>query len=161
MNIVLIGMPGSGKTIIGEMLAEKLKFEFYDCDAEIEKYSNKIITEIFEEDGEEKFRQIETDVIKELSKKDESVISLGGGAILKKENIERIKPNAKIIFINRPLENIVNDIEVEKRPLLRNGKERVYELYNSRIELYKKYSDIEIMNDVKIEEVIQEIQEAI
>jgi len=154
-------MPGSGKTIIGEMLAEKLKFEFYDCDAEIEKYSNKIITEIFEEDGEEKFRQIETDVIKELSKKDESVISLGGGAILKKENIERIKPNAKIIFINRPLENIVNDIEVEKRPLLRNGKERVYELYNSRIELYKKYSDIEIMNDVKIEEVIQEIQEAI
>ena len=157
MNIALIGMPGAGKTTIGKILADKLKFEFYDNDEEIEKYANKNIKQIFQEDGEERFRQIESERIKELSKKDLSVISLGGGVVLKKENIDNLKSNSKIIFINRPIENIINDIEIDERPLLKNGKEKIYSLYNNRIELYKKYADIEIMNNRGIEEVVNEI----
>ena len=161
MNVVLIGMPGSGKTTIGEMLSNKLKFEFYDSDAEIEKHSGKKITQIFSEDGEKTFREIESRIIKNLSEKEHSIISLGGGAILRKENIENVKRNGKIIFINRPLEEIVNDIEVAERPLLKNGKEAIYKLYAERIDLYKKYADIEIANDISMEEVVEKMMECV
>ena len=157
MNIVLIGMPGAGKTTIGKLLSDKFSFKFYDSDDEIEEYAGKKITQIFAEDGEEVFRDIESRIIKELSGKDSSVLSLGGGAILRSENIDVLKSNSKIIFLNRPLENIVNDIEVAERPLLKDGKEKIYNLYNNRIELYKKYADIEIANDTDIETVINNI----
>jgi len=157
LNIVLIGMPGAGKTTIGKLLSDKFSFKFYDSDDEIEEYAGKKITQIFAEDGEEVFRDIESRIIKELSGKDSSVLSLGGGAILRSENIDVLKSNSKIIFLNRPLENIVNDIEVAERPLLKDGKEKIYNLYNNRIELYKKYADIEIANDTDIETVINNI----
>jgi len=159
LKIVLIGMPGAGKTTIGKMLSNKLNLDFYDCDEEIEKYANKKIKQIFEEDGEERFREIETRIIKELSKKDSGVISLGGGAILKKENIDSLKSDSRIIFLNRPLEKIISDIETEERPLLKNGEEALYNLYNSRIHLYKEYSNVEVVNDDTISKVVNEIIE--
>ena len=156
---------GAGKTTIGKMLSEKLNREFYDIYEEIENKLSKTISEVFEQYGEEIFRNIESEVIKEMSDKKSSVISLGGGAILREENMLNAKRNGKIVFINRPIEHIVkelkNDSEREKRPLLKDGIEKIYELYEQRIDLYKKYADIEVLNDSNLEQVVNKIIEVV
>lgn len=157
MNIVLIGMPGSGKTTIGKMLAQKLNLKFIDMDSEIERSTNKTINDIFEDVGEAGFREIESETIEKISNQDNSVISLGGGAILREINTLNVKKNGKVIFINRPVEAIVNDVEIEKRPLLKDGPDKVYILYNQRIELYKEYAGLEILNNTTIEDVVNKI----
>lgn len=156
-NIVLIGMPGCGKSTIGKILSQKLEIEFCDVDEYIEKIQGKTIQEIFK-NGEDYFRDIESKAGEELSRTCSKVISTGGGVIKKLENIDTLKKNGIIIFINRPLENIISDVDVSKRPLLKEGKEKIYKLYKERYDLYKKYCDYEIMNDDKLEEVVSEIE---
>ena len=104
-NIVLIGMPGCGKSTIGEILAEKLEMFFLDIDTYIEESTNHTITEIFK-NGEPAFRDIEAKVVIELSKKSPAVISTGGGVIKRYENIINLKRNGLIIYINRPIKDI-------------------------------------------------------
>lgn len=154
-NIVIIGMPGSGKTTIGSLIAEKLRMEFIDMDKNLEKKEKMTIAEMFAV-SEEFFRNAETELTKELSKKDSLVISTGGGIIKKKENIDYLKQNSIIVFLNRTVENIVSDIDINSRPLLKQGT-NVYKLYNERIELYKKYCDIEILNDGTIDKTAEKI----
>lgn len=156
-NIVIIGMPGCGKTSIGKMLAEELKMEFCDVDEYIEKKQKKSIKEIFE-GGEAAFRDIESKATVELSLKKHMVISTGGGVIKRKENIEALSKSGIIIFINRPLSNIMGDVDIETRPLLKAGKEKLKKLYNERYLLYKEYADFEIMNDDTMEKVIKDIR---
>ncbi len=155
-NIVLIGMPGCGKTTIGRELAKKLKVRFYDSDRHIEKTTGKSISEIFE-NGEEHFRQLETETIKKLALKLHCVISTGGGIVKKAENIEVLKKRGTIIFVNRPLEKIVESINISKRPLLKDNKENLCKLYDERIELYKKYCDYEIENDTNIYNAVNKV----
>lgn len=156
-NIVLIGMPGSGKTTIGSLLAKKLNKKFIDIDDLIEKTEGKSISDIFEI-GEEHFRNIESKYAKNLSnEKSCIVISTGGGIIIRKENIDFLKINSIIIFINRPLEKIIQDININNRPLLKRNMEDIYKLYNERIHLYEKYSDLEILNDDTIECAVNKI----
>ena len=98
MNIVLCGMMGAGKTTIGIKIAEITGKRWYDTDGVIvDKYGK--ISDIFEYYGEPHFRKLETEVVKELSQKDELVISTGGGLVLKKENNELLQQNGKIIFL--------------------------------------------------------------
>lgn len=149
-------MPGSGKTTIGKILAKKLGIGFYDSDKYIEKTIGKSISDIFL-NGEELFRQIETEAIKELASKSPCIIATGGGAVKKVENIEVLKNNGIVIFINRPLENIAAGINTEKRPLLKDKKENLYKLYDERIELYKKYCDYEIINDKSLHNAVNKI----
>lgn len=156
-NIVLIGMPGCGKTSIGKMLAEELKMEFCDVDEYIEKNQKKSIKEIFE-GGETAFRNIESKATAELSLKKHMVISTGGGVIKRKKNIEALSKSGIIIFINRPLSNIMGDVDIETRPLLKAGKEKLKKLYSERYLLYKEYADFEIMNDSTMEKVIKDIR---
>ena len=106
-NIVLIGMPGSGKTTIGKALSEKLNMEFIDTDQKIVDNTNKTIPDIFAECGEETFRDLENQTIFEVSKKQQSIIATGGGAILRKENVKLLSQNGRIYFIDRPLSSIV------------------------------------------------------
>ena len=87
MNIVLIGFRGTGKSTVGRLLAKRLERDFIDSDKYIEDSTGKTIKSIFEEDGEEGFRQIEADTITELSKADNKVISAGGGVVLREENV--------------------------------------------------------------------------
>ncbi|WIV11299.1 shikimate kinase [Proteiniborus sp. MB09-C3] len=155
-NISLIGMPGCGKTTIGKMLAQRLGVDFYDSDNYIEKITGKSISRIFQ-NGEDYFRQLETESIKELSLKSHIVMATGGGVVKRIENIEALKNNGIIIFINRPLENIAEDINTEERPLLKDKKENLYRLYDERIELYKKYCDYELMNDKTIDCAVNDI----
>lgn len=157
-NIVLIGMPGSGKSTIGLMLSRKLEMKFIDMDEHIEKREQKSITELFAV-SEECFREAETRCAKDLSKMDNSIISAGGGIIKRKENIDFLKKSSTIVFINRSVEDIVSDIDMSTRPLLKDGIKKVNDLYDERIDLYKLYCDIEVVNSGDISEVVKEIIE--
>lgn len=140
-NIVLIGMPGSGKTTVGKILAEKTGREFIDTDEIIEK-ENGDIAEIFKTQGEEEFRKIEADVIKRVSALQGKVIATGGGAVLNEENTDFLKFNGKIYFIDRPLDQI---IATPDRPLS-NTKEELEKRFNERYEIYKKSCDKQILS---------------
>lgn len=156
-KIFLIGMPGCGKTTMGKVLAKELKYNFYDMDDYIEEISGKTIKEIFSK-SEEHFRDLETEACKQLNKKRRSVISTGGGVIKRDENIDIIKENSLVVFINRPVEKIIEDVDINSRPLLQGGKERLYNLYNERIYKYKKAADIEIINEGFIRDTIDSIK---
>ncbi len=149
MNIVLIGMPGCGKSTLGKRLASSLGRSFFDADAELEKNYGETISEIFEKYGEAEFRRRETETLRLLCGKDNAVISTGGGAVKNKENIDIAKKSGVVVFLNRPLEHILGDVDTSKRPLLKDGKDNLTKLYRERIGLYKKYADAEVVNDSK------------
>ncbi len=155
-NIVFIGLPGCGKTSIGKAVAKRLSLPFYDVDEYIEKKEGKMIKEIFLQ-GEEYFRKLESLAILEISKKYPSVISTGGGSVKVSSNMEILQKNSIIFFINRPLENIIQDIDIYTRPLLAEGKSMLFRLYEERYPLYKKYSNVEIINDTPFQETVEKI----
>ncbi len=151
-NIVLIGMPGCGKTTVGKILAEKLGREFIDTDEIISK-ENGDITDIFAKMGESGFRDIETDVVKRVSALQGKVIATGGGAVLRQENIDFLKLNSKIYFIDRPLDKI---IPTDDRPLSKD-RESLEKRYNERYEIYCKVSDKLINSKISAEETVNDI----
>lgn len=157
-NIVLIGMPGCGKSEIGEILAEKIKMIFIDIDTYIEVSTNRTITEIFK-NGENAFRDMESIAINELSQKTSTIISTGGGVIKRENNILNLKKNGIIIYINRPIENILVDINVDGRPLLAKDPSKLSKLFEERDSLYKKYCDHEVLNNCGIDDVVNNIIE--
>lgn len=156
-NIVLIGMPGSGKTAIGKKLALAMGLDFYDSDTVLEENENTSIPQIFESQGEDVFRQIETKTLTQLSQKTSSVISTGGGVVERAENLDILKNCGTVIFINRPLKNIIGDVDTSHRPLLKDGTDRLVLLYNRRIDRYKSWCDIEIENSAALDEAVSKI----
>lgn len=155
-NIVLIGMPGSGKTTIGYELSKKLSMNFIDADNYIEENEKNSISNMFKI-SEEYFRQIEIKYIAELSKLYSTVIATGGGVIKNENNMLLLKNNSIIIYLNRKVDDIIKDIDISNRPLLKNGKDRLYELFKERHHLYQKYCDIEILNDGSIVDAVDKI----
>lgn len=140
-NIVLVGMPGCGKTTVGKLLAEKLGFEFLDTDYEIvEKHGE--ITDIFANKGEKIFRDYESSVIKEVSALQGKVIATGGGAVLRQENINLLKRNGKIYFLDRPLNKIC---ATSDRPLSSN-QEDLEKRFNERYDIYCSFADCHILD---------------
>ena len=139
-NIVLIGMPSSGKTTIGKMLAKMLNRPFVDTDEAIINNIGMAPKDIISGQGEEKFRDIETATIKEISKQQGLVISTGGGVITRKINIELLRENGIIVFLDRNFDNL--DITSD-RPLT-STKDKLLKVYNDRYPLYKKYADIKV-----------------
>ncbi len=156
-NIVLIGMPSSGKTTIGKALSEKLSRSFYDSDKEIEKTENKSIPDIFKDNGELYFRNTEKSVVFNLSKLNSVVIATGGGVVLNKDNIELLKENGKVIFLDRPLEKLLT---TEDRPLSSNRAD-LEKRFNERYSLYKEYADFLIDASGTTDEVLNKIIEVI
>lgn len=154
-NIVLIGMPACGKSTIGYWLSKKIGYPLLDTDKYLEEKENRIISDIFSNEGEEYFRNLETKYLKELSEKEGFIISTGGGAVKKKENIDILKKNGIVIFLNRE----INDISKENhkhRPLLQDIN-NIQKLYDERIDLYKKYSDIIIKNNDDMSIIVDRI----
>lgn len=151
-NVVLTGMPASGKSTVGKIIAKLLGKQFVDTDEEIEKLG-KPIPEIIKHDGENAFRQIETDVVKKVSKNTGLVISTGGGAILKEENVFALKQNGRLYFIDRPLELL---IPTDDRPLSSN-KTDMEKLYNQRYSIYDGTCDQKVDANCTPEEVAKKI----
>lgn len=148
-NIFLIGMPGCGKSTIGKGLALRLNLPFYDVDEIIENREKLKISQIFN-NGEDYFRKLESETLLQLSNELCGVIATGGGVIKTKKNINTMKNCGLVIFIDRPLTYIMEDIDTKSRPLLKDGKDKLIKLYEERYPLYKKYCDYEVINDTSL-----------
>ena len=136
-KISLAGDLGSGKSTVGKLLNLK-GYQFIDTDTEIEKKCGCTIKQLIETKGEKYFRDIETEVIEQVSIESHQIISTGGGAILKEENVKSLKRNGKLFFIDAKLSRLT---ATSDRPLS-NTKRKLENLYNERIEIYKKTADI-------------------
>ncbi len=139
-NIILTGMPSSGKTTIGKLLAEKTGKTFIDTDIEIVNRIGMDIPSYFEKYGESEFRQIESEVIKDASAKNSLIIATGGGAILNSDNVRRLKQNGKIYFLDRSLERL---IPTRDRPLSSNVT-ALTQRYEERYPIYNSTCDVRV-----------------
>ena len=159
-NLVLTGMMGVGKSTIGKRLAKKLKLKFYDIDKIIEKKEKKTITEIFETKGQDYFRKIEKKISLDILKKNNSVISLGGGAFIN-PMIRKESENSSISFwLDLKLDSLMIRLRnVKKRPLLNqeNLKETINKIYSERKKIYNR-SDFRIKcNSMTIDQIVGKI----
>lgn len=158
MNIVIIGMPNSGKTTIAYELARILGYRMIDTDKLVEKDAGKSINEIFEESGEEEFRRLETKACRQASEYDKKVISTGGGTVTREENIDILKENGYIIYLKRPLEFLKTNLDISRRPLLREEGDPMLKLYKERVQLFEKYQDMTIDTDQSVFLMCREIK---
>ena len=159
-NIVLIGMPGSGKSIVGQILARKTGLSFVDLDAFIEEVAGKSIPQIFAEDGEAIFRDLEQQCAEEVSRRSGQVIATGGGVILREANMSALSHNGVIVFLDRPVSDILGE-NLSGRPLLTDDANRIHRLYDERIQLYRRYGQITVKNDGMPEQAAAEIVDAV
>jgi len=159
-NIILIGMPGSGKSTVGVVLAKILGYEFLDSDLEIQKRYKKRLSEIIEEEGNDAFLQIENDVNKSLIP-EETVIATGGSAVYGKEAMEHFQQIGTVIYLKLGYEDLVSRLgNLKKRGVVLKENQTLLDLYNERIPLYEKYASIVIDEQNKdIQEVALAIQE--
>lgn len=134
-NLLLIGLPGCGKSTVGALAAQRLGWAFADMDTVIETMSGRTIAELFAE-GEEHFRDIETEACRQLAGRKSTVIAAGGGVVKRAENIELLRPSCLIVFLDRRAQDIVRNVDTDSRPLLREGAQRVLELERERRPLY-------------------------
>lgn len=153
-NIVLIGLTGCGKTTIGKQLAPLLNMDFVDMDSYIEKKEGKTVKEIFASRGETYFRSLETIASEELSQAGGKVIATGGGVVLNPKNIDYLKQNGIIIFLDRSPQTILRKINLSIRPMLAENKNRLYELDKERRPLYEAYADLTIPGGTNVKETL-------
>ena len=150
-NIVLIGMPGCGKSTIGNILAEMTGKQFVDMDAEIERTAGMPIPEIFAQFGEGHFRSLETQVLAEFGQKSGLIIATGGGCVTRDENYPLLHQNGMIYWIQRD----ISQLPTEGRPLSQAGK--LQEMYRVRKPLYERFADEIVNNNGAVRQAAQEI----
>lgn len=160
MNIVLIGMPGSGKTTVGRGLALALGRDFFETDSLIEEVEGRSIPAIFAEEGEPYFRTIESLVAADVAGVSNAVIATGGGMILREENMAALCRTGHILFLDRPPEEIVAENH-RGRPLLADDHQKVFELYTDRIDLYRKYARYTILCGPQVTDTLNRAMELI
>ncbi len=155
-NLVIIGMPGSGKTSVGKLLAAELGMDFVDTDEEVEAAAGLSIPDIFEQLGEEAFRKLEAEQTQKVCKENRLVIATGGGVVKDPLNYARLKQNGTIIFLQRD----PRMLSIKGRPLSKN-REELMALYRERIGLYEAFADLSVSCDCSIEEAVNTIRERI
>ncbi len=155
-NIVLVGMPGCGKSTIGALLAKELGRDLVDTDQMVQAKTGMHPSEIIREQGEKAFRDIESEVCKELSSRTGIIIATGGGAILRDQNVMHLKNNGVVFFLDRALEHI---LPTDDRPLS-SSRDKLIEVYNSRYDRYCSCCDHHIKTDEDPSHTLKMIMEA-
>mgnify|MGYP002921318412 FL=1 len=150
-NVILIGMPGCGKTTVGTILSGILGKKFLDADTELEARAGRPITEIIPQDGEAAFRKLESDVLKDLGKQSGLVIATGGGCVTIPANYEALHRNGTIVWLKRDLDALPTD----GRPLSQVGK--LEAMYQKRAPMYAAFSDFSVENTRSPEKTAEEI----
>ena len=154
-NIVLVGMPGSGKSTVGKALAEAMGRPLVDTDALIVEDAGRPIPEIFATDGEEVFRAFETEAVKKAGMMSGAVIATGGGVVTRERNYAPLSQNGKIVFIHRDLDKL----PVKGRPLSQAHPPE--EMYAQRLPMYKAFADLEADNNGGVEDTVETILKAL
>ena len=154
-NLILIGMPGCGKSSVARRLGERLGREVVECDAYIEQQAGKTIPEIFAEGGETAFRRLETEALRELGKRSGIILSTGGGCVTRPENYPSLHQNGCIVWLTRDLSLLPTD----GRPVSQANP--LEALWETRKALYEQFSDIKAANDGTISECVNAIEEAL
>ena len=152
-NIVLIGMPSSGKSTIGKILSEQLNKKLIDTDELIVNKINMSIAEYMKTHSEKEFRDIETECVKEAAKMSNVVVATGGGAILRAENVNALKQNGKLYFLKRDLELLT---PTESRPFS-SDMEALKKRYTERLPIYESVCDVVIDNNNEISDAVKQI----
>jgi shikimate kinase len=145
MNIVLIGYRGTGKSVVGEILSEQMNRPLYTLDALIVERAGMSIPEIVRDFGWERFRNMETEIARECAKKDNGILDTGGGCILREENVEALKKNGVLYWLQATPQTIMRRIEGDdQRPSLTENKsfvDEIEDVLSERIPLYQKAAD--------------------
>lgn len=160
-HIFLIGMPGAGKTTVGKMLAKELGRDFYDLDQTIQDKVGKSVQNIFIYDGKDAFSEYEYETIKELIHNKPSVIATGGGTVTSEKIVNLMRNNGLVVFVNRDVNHILDDLDLEIRPLVKESIEYIFNVYEERYPLYEEVAHIKIGNEGSITDAVQEIIEAL
>ena len=163
-NIILCGFMGSGKSTIGNLLSKKMGMSFVDMDKYIEKQENKTVTQIFEESGEEYFREKEREASRLLGSKRGLIIAAGGGTLTFPENVEAFRENGRIVLLNVSPETVAERLKSDNtRPLLAKPDKllAIKELFETRMPLYKSAADIVVDADQSPMQVCMEIMSSI
>lgn len=146
-HIFLIGMAGSGKSSLGKKTAARLRIPYIDTDGRITQALGMPVTEIFTQYGEAAFRNAETNTLIRLMDESPAIVSTGGGAVLNPVNFEIMRNQGILVLIDRPLEQILSDIKLDRRPLLAaKGIDEVPRMYHERIERYRRAADLTLNN---------------
>ena len=151
-NIILIGMPGCGKTTMGRLLAQRIGKKFVDADEALEQRVGRKITDIIPKEGEAAFRQMESDTLSELGKQSGLVIATGGGCVTQQRNYPLLHQNGTILWLTRE----PSKLPTEGRPLSQKGK--LEEMLTQRQPLYRQFADEEISNDGAVEQTLEAIR---
>lgn len=147
-HLFIIGMPGCGKSSLGKRVARELRIPYVDTDQRISDGAGCTVPQLFERYGEQAFRNAETNVLIQLTREQPSLVSTGGGMIMREENRAIMRNHGVILLIDRPLEDILSDIKLDRRPLLaQKGLGEVERLYRERIDVYRGAADAVLMND--------------
>ena len=160
MNIYLIGFMGVGKSTVAKALSDKTGYELIDTDLYIEEKEGRKIREIFSKDGEEYFRSLERDTIRELSIRDNIIVSCGGGIIKSDDNINIMKSSGRVILLYASSEVIYNRVkDSDDRPLLKGKKsiEGILSLMNERQPLYDKACTDRVSADRPVDDIVEDI----
>ena len=163
-NIVLFGFMGTGKSVVGEKVARALGMKYVDMDEIIEEKEGRTISDIFANDGEEYFRQVESETAVELARKDGLVISTGGGVVLNNENVKTLERTGIGICLNADAKVVYDRVKDEShRPLLEveNSKEKIEELLELRAPFYARVSHHIDTSNLSVDEVIQAVMDIV
>lgn len=158
MNIVLIGMPGCGKSTVGVILAKTIGVDFVDTDILIQQREGRLLQNIIDTDGIEKFLDCEAEAVKTLACEN-SVIATGGSVVFRKEAVEHLKKNGKIFYLNVKLDEIKNRLNnISTRGIAAQKGKSVDDIYKEREPLYKKYADCVLdLENSSVEQTIEKI----
>lgn len=156
MNLVLIGLRGTGKSTIAQLVAERLGWSWCDADCEIERRAGKSIKEIFDEEGEPAFRDWETQVVADLAQRDRTVLALGGGAVVRGENRAALARQGKIVWLTASPETLWARIQADvttaaRRPNLSTsgGINEIIATLDARRDIYRQCAHLEVNTEEK------------